>query len=87
MGGNGDGAITSADRIYHRLRLWIDENADGISAPNELHALREFGIRRIDLNAERMWQTDSNGNVAFLRSTFSGRHRETGIGKWFDFFS
>jgi hypothetical protein len=86
VGGNGDGAITNADRIYHRLRLWIDENADGVSTPNELHALQEFGIRRIELNAERIWLTDSNGNVAFLTSTFSGRLREIRVGRWFDFF-
>jgi len=86
LGGNGDGAITSADSIYHRLRLWIDENADGISTPNELHPLWQLGIRRIDLNAVRIWQTDSNGNVAFLKSTFSGRDREMRAGTWFDFF-
>lgn len=83
VGGDGDGAITNADQIYRRLRLWIDANADGVSASNELHTLQRFGVQRIELDAERTWLVDANGNVAFLTSTFSGRRRH---GNWFDFF-
>jgi hypothetical protein len=83
VGGDGDGAITNADQIYRRLRLWIDANADGVSASNDLHTLRKFDVQRIELDAERTWLVDANGNVAFLTSTFSGRRRH---GNWFDFF-
>ena len=44
QGGNGDGVIDEHDAVFSRLRLWIDDNHDGISQPNELHALAEFGI-------------------------------------------
>jgi hypothetical protein len=39
-GGNGDGVTDDDDAVFSRLRLWIDENHDGICQANELHTIR-----------------------------------------------
>lgn len=61
-GGNGDGVIDDKDQVFSRLRLWIDENHDGICQPNELHSLLEFGINSIALNYVESRRTDQFEN-------------------------
>jgi len=43
-GGNGDGVIDDNDAAFSRLRLWIDENHDGVCQASELHTLPELGV-------------------------------------------
>lgn len=61
-GGNGNGVIDEADRVFSQLRLWIDENHDGICQPNELHTLPEFGIHTLALNYVESMRKDQFGN-------------------------
>jgi len=62
-GGNGDGIIDEKDAVYSRLRLWIDENHDGISQPNELRPLSELGVYSLALNYFESRRTDQFGDL------------------------
>jgi hypothetical protein len=61
-GGNGDGVIDEHDAVFSQLRLWIDENHDGVSQPNELHTLPELGIYSLSLSYFESRKTDEFGN-------------------------
>jgi hypothetical protein len=67
-GGNGDGRITSADRIYSSLKLWFDSNHDGISQASELFGLADYGVTSISLDYKVGKKTDEFGNLYRYRS-------------------
>ena len=67
-GGNGNGYIDPEDAVYKHLRVWIDENHNGISEANELHTLPEAGVFRIDLHYFLSRYVDENGNVFRYKS-------------------
>ena len=62
-GGNGDGVISALDSVWHRLSLWNDSNADGISQPDELSDLATSKIADIDLNVKVNRRKDGAGNT------------------------
>jgi hypothetical protein len=64
-GGDEDGVIGPSDGIFSILRLWIDENHDGLSQPEELSRLGDAGIESIDLDYVVSNRRDRHGN--FLR--------------------
>lgn len=79
-GGNGDGVIDEKDAVYFQLRLWMDENHDGISQPGELHTLIAMGVRSLNLDYRDSRRTDEFGNrfrfrsrVADLKGADAGR--------------
>lgn len=74
-GGNGDGILDEKDEIFTRLLLWQDVNHDGISQPEELKHLADFGITGIDLHYEMNNHMDQFGNIFRYRSKL---HRADG---------
>jgi hypothetical protein len=70
-GGNGDGIIDSRDAVYSQLLLWIDENHDGVSQPNELHSLPELGVFSISLHYRDDHHDDPYGNWFHYRAALN----------------
>jgi hypothetical protein len=62
QGGNEDGVIDNQDAIFAKLRVWIDDNHDGICQPKELHTLSELGILSIGLSYMESRRMDKYGN-------------------------
>ena len=46
---NRDGLISAKDRIFPKLKLWQDKNANGISEPSELKDLMKTSIVKINV--------------------------------------
>ncbi|HEX2835273.1 MAG TPA: hypothetical protein VHW00_19825 [Thermoanaerobaculia bacterium] len=79
-GGNADGEITPRDRIWSQLRLWVDRDHDGLMTSDENHTLGDAGVVGLSLDSEvygpdRDYGADANGNLHFLRGTYSRRDR------------
>ena len=62
-GGNSDGIIDQKDAVFSRLRLWIDENHDGVCQANELYRLTELGTYSLALNYVDSRRRDEFGNA------------------------
>jgi len=83
-GGNGDGIIDDRDAIFPHLLLWIDENHDGISQPNELHTLPELGVYSLSLQYKEGWLQDQFGNLFHYKGAVNPdpQDGESRDGRW-----
>lgn len=78
LGGNEDGLITPQDLIWDHLRLWIDENHDGLSQPREITTLSAAKVVAIGLDFERVDELDGGGNMHRYRGAFVKRRDSPG---------
>ena len=67
---NKDGIIDVRDNIYSALRVWQDQNSDGVSQTNELKTLSETGITSIGVTYASIESFEAQ-NVTKQRSFFT----------------
>ena len=80
LGGNEDGWISKADRIWSQLRIWIDVDGDAITDRHELKSIGWTKIIAIDLDFEVTPDPmDGAGNFHFLRSTVHKKTKHFGV--------
>lgn len=72
---------TTRMRIHSQLRLWQDNNHDGISTPDELKTLPDLGVAGMSLSYKESDRTDQYGNQLYYRAKIL---REDGAddGRW-----
>jgi hypothetical protein len=78
-----DGFIDSRDPVYRRLRVWVDENLDGVAQASELIPLHRERIAAIDLDYSSDYaETDVYGNQTMMKSVV--RHFDGSLDLIFD---
>lgn len=83
FGGNNDGRIDANDRVFKKLRLWIDKNHDGISQPDELARLDSLGIQSFSLDAVHFLQHVPAGKITLSLTVNTKDGQRTAYDVWF----
>jgi hypothetical protein len=53
----------SRDSVYGQIRVWLDNNHDGISQPSELMRLSDAGVTALLVAYHDTPRMDNNGNL------------------------
>jgi hypothetical protein len=70
-----DGKIDRADRVFSKLRLWLDLDLNGKASSNELYSLDTFGIERLSLSYDSDYnESDKYGNQILMKSIVDARN-------------
>lgn len=77
-GGNGDRVISPGDRMWGRIRMWIDRNHDGVCSNDENYSLGQLHISSINLTyieaiADESYGFDEAGNWHRFKGSFVQR--------------
>jgi hypothetical protein len=67
---NLDGLLNANDKAFGELKVWVDQNGDGITNKGELTSLADAGISSISLNAASTNIVD-NGNLVGLMGSYT----------------
>jgi hypothetical protein len=73
LGGLEDGVIDPADWVWNRLRLWLDENHNGVCEPGESRPIHAYGVLEIRLSNVADNVADSSGNLHGRRGNYLRR--------------
>jgi hypothetical protein len=73
IGGNDDGLIDHSDLVWRQLRIWVDENLDGVSQRKEVRHLNALKIVGLSLQYETTPRVDGSGNVHQFIGTYFKR--------------
>ncbi|MBW2458384.1 MAG: hypothetical protein JRI68_28030 [Deltaproteobacteria bacterium] len=77
---NGNGRIDGQDTRFGDLRVWRDENGDGLSQPTELCSLADLGIASIGLDHSKFrGEFDRHGNELSMKGTFLRTDGSSGL--------
>jgi len=80
-GGNNDGQIDSGDSIFTNLRLWQDENHNGMSEQRELHTVSSLDVAKFELDYHKSRRTDEHGNRFKYRAKVWDSNKAR-VGRW-----
>lgn len=69
-GGDENGRIDAGDKIWNRLRLWLDANHNGVSDAGEAMPIHRYGVESIRLDWMPVRWIDAYGTLHLLRGTY-----------------